>query len=589
MKSQSAIFASLLLASLAAQAQLPAAQRMKMSEQKLLQIIQEKQVTELDQVPALLPKSFRSNFTIKHGLMTDEKGREIHGPRGHLSEGDIPGLGQHSEPLALRAFLFDPYTGFGISYNGGVSPTTRDLQTGGNSLDTITFDFGKKEFRLAKIDFPLQTAGKAIPNSQNCTLCHGPSNRPIFSMYPDWPRFYGSDNDELRFGQPPRSSKDANPDFKKASAMDLLRRDLQLREYKYFHQFKETVVPKNPRYTPLFAKDAYDVHGFKEPNSTYSEYPYRSDVEQPGKELVASDVSRAFTRRAGLRFNLLYSRLFVQQVVKKITTHPNFEKFGRFFVYNTMRCAPETQNNRNVMRTWYTPVAAALTEVEKNKTIAYEKWDPTNADPSRRLTTIGHFELPSGRLSLREGESLLDYGQNLALFGLKINDVDMRFTYHHDAYKPENAFRDLCATSKDKDCADQVMQVGYLQKSYFNAYNDGSTTMDEHLTAELLQVLAQKDSVLAAFLKKRGALGIRGLLNKYSGDTFKDRLVFDREFFTAMDSYSKWFSLPYPYKAGDKENHNSFFNLHHRALFTSSYRESYNGVCQILERRLTAK
>lgn len=557
--------------------------RVPMSEARLLKIIADNQVTELDQVPGLLPKSFVANFTLKHGLIADEQGRTILGPRGHLTEADIPGLGQHSLPLAPRAFVFDPSTGFAISYNGGQAQ-------GGETLDTLSFDFTEKKFRLVKIDFPLTTPGLATTNSQNCTLCHGPNNRPIFSMYPDWPRFYGSDNDELRFGQPPLKPSDPNPNFQNADALTLLRRDIQLREFKWFHLFKDTVVPHHPRYAPLFAKEAYAVHGFKESNEVYREYPYRSDVEQPGIELNAADVSRSFTRRAGLRFNLLYSRLFVQQVTRQITTHPRFEKFAPFFVYNIMRCGPETGNRSKVMQAWQGQVQNALLEVERNGEIEYQVWNPLAADVNQRLVTSGRFQLPQGHLSLREQNSLLDYGQNLALFGLKINDVDMRLTYHHEAYKPENAYRDLCANlPAGKDCSDQVMQVGYLQHSYFNSYNDGSTTMDEHLTASLLETLSRKDANLAAYLKKRGPFAIRGLLNKYSGPTFKDRMLYDREFFTQMDGYAKWFSLPYPLEKGDKENPRSLFNLHHRATFTSNYRESYLGVCGILEKKLLAR
>jgi hypothetical protein len=340
----------------------------------------------------------------------------------------------------------------------------------------------------------------------------------------------------------------------------------------------EVVAAGHPRYAPLFDPEAYAMHGFKEPNSEYRAYPYRSDVEQPGVDLNASDVSRAFTRRAGLRFNLLFSRLHVQEVVKRIVSHKRFSQFGPLFVYNLMRCGPESGDKTEVIRKWQERLTAALSEVASSQEIEYTRWNPAELDESKRLIVTGHFALPSGGLTLRERGSLLDYGQNLALFGMKINDVDMRFTYHHPAYDPENAYNDLKP--------DRVMAVGYLAHSYFNAYNDGSTTMDEHLVSNLLQELARSDKTLAAYLKKRGPYAIRGLLNKYSGDTFKDRLVFDREFFTQMDSYSKWFSLPYPFEKGDKDDHNSFFNLHHRAMFSPNYRESYDGVCGILERKL---
>lgn len=564
-----------------------------MSREALLSIIGRNEVTQLDQVPGLLTKEFLSNFTLKHGLMVDEQGREIRGPRGHLPEGDVPGLGQHSEPLAPRVFVFDPGTGFSISYNGGTRADRLTPQEGGQTLDTMSFDFNTKTFQLSKIDFPLQVAGRATPNSQNCTLCHGPQNRPIFSMYPDWPRFYGSDNDELRFGQPRLKPDDPPSDFSRANAMDLMRRDIQLREYRYFHQFKDEVVPNHPRYTPLFSPAAYNVHRFTVTNDNYQEYPYRSDVEQPGVALDASAVSRSFTRRAGLRFNLLYSRLLVQQVVQKIKTHPRFTEYAPFFVYNLMRCGVETNagnvtKQTAVMRAWQPRVLAALKEVEEKQSIPYFHWNMDDTNEATRLVRVGYFQLPNGQLTLRERGSLLDYGQNLALFDLKINDVDMRFTYYHEAYKPENAYKNLCDNlPAGKDCGDQVMQVGYLQKSYFNSYNDGSTTMDEHLVAELLKVMAQSDVALANYLKQRGPFAIRGLLNKYAGATFEARMVYDREFFTQMDSYSKWFSLPYPMPAGYKADMKSFYNLHHRAPFSQNYLDSYNGVCGMLERKLT--
>lgn len=565
----------------------------KTTREQLIQKIRDNQVTTLDQVPPLLSKSFLSNFTIKHGLMADEKGVPIDGPRGHLAEPDVPGLGMHSEPLSPRAFVFDPYSAFIISYNGGKKSDGITPQQGGDDLDTLSFDFATKTFQLSKIVFPLQSPGVTALSTQKCSLCHGEKSRPIFSMYPDWPRFYGSDNDELRLGQEPLSPEDPPSDFSGADAMTLKRRSIQLREFAYFHQFKDEVAPHHSRFAPLFSSEAYGVHLFAEPNSVYREYPYRSDVEQPGQELDASAVSRSFTRRAGLRFNLLTSRLLVQQVVHQIETHPRFAQFGNFFVYNIMRCgveAPTVSNPSAVMQKWSTPLLNTLKQVEASGVIRYSKWNTQAVDDSQRLIPYGSFQLPmvngEKKLLLREGGSLLDYGQNLALFDLKINDVDMRFTYYHDAYLPENSYKDLCAGSKTKHCGDQVMQVGYLQRSYFNSYNDGSTTMDEHLTAELLKVLSRSNPELAAYLKARGPYAIRGLLNKYSGPTFEKRMVYDREFFTQMDDYSKWFSLPYPMEAGFKEDHDSLFNLHHRATFAPNYRESYENVCGLLKKKL---
>lgn len=548
----------------------------QMNQQNLQAIIRDNNVSEIDQLIPLLPKKFLSNFTIKHGLMNL-------GPRGHLAEGDVNGLGLHSEPLAPRTFVFDTATGFVISYNGGKKHDGTP-QEGGQTLDTMSFDFNSKTFQLSKIDFPLRVAGQAQPNSNTCTLCHGDNNRPIFSMYPDWPRFYGSDNDELKLGE-------GNPSAINGVRDTITRRrfEVQAEERRYFHEFRNSVVPQHPRYAPLFDPAAYGIHRFPVSNSQYPEYPYRSDVEQLGESLDASAVSRSFTRRAGLRFNLLYSRLLVQQVVDKIKKHPRFPTYGKFFVYNIMRCGIEAQPNRGtqIMQTWSAPLQRTLTEVQSSRRIEHKVWNEYATADSERLVHDSYFTLPNGQLTVLDGK-LLRYDQNLALFDLKLNDVDMRFTYYHPAYLPKNAFKDnkkLCEDS-DADCSAHVMSVGYLQKWYFNSYNDGSTTMDEHLTAELLKVLAESDSSLAQILRQRGAYAIRGLLNKYSGSTFEARMVYDREFFTQMDALSKWFSLPYPMVGDFRRNQNSFYNLHHRAGFSSNYRDSFNAVCGHLERRL---
>ncbi|MCC6138641.1 MAG: hypothetical protein IT287_08405, partial [Bdellovibrionaceae bacterium] len=258
-----------------------------MSESLLLELLQTKQVTDLDEVINILPPSFTAHFTLKHGEM-------INGPRGHKAEADVPGFGQHSEPMAPRAFVFDYTSGFAISYNSGV--VSKGLpQQGGQTLDTISFDFTKKTFRLAKIDFPINKGVTPAMNSHDCTSCHGPNNRPIFSMYPDWPRFYGSDNDELTGNT-----------------------DIQKNENAHFLQFKTKVAPQHPRFSALFDPSTIKkYHGYND----YKLYPYRYDTSE-----VPSDLSRAFSFRAGLRFNLLYSRLLVQQLTQKIVDYKKSEK-----------------------------------------------------------------------------------------------------------------------------------------------------------------------------------------------------------------------------------------------------------------------
>lgn len=531
---------------------------------------------ELDQVPRLFTPAFLSNFIVKHGMEHD-------GPRGHKLEHDVPGFGIHAAPEKPRIYVFNPGTGMVVSYN-----SDKDQQ-GGDTLDVMTYEEASKSVQFRKLEFPIQN-GQYNLSDQSCVLCHGGAGknekiRPIFSMYPDWPRFFGSDNDELVLGlrYPTPESIPAGTDV-----VTRERIKMQHLEHDSFMKFKFEIAPRHPRYAPLFSEAAYKTHGFPEKPEQYKEYPYRSDVELIGEKLDPSDVSRAFSRRAGLRFNLFTSRLNVKQVVNGIVSQKEqFAKFGTFFVYNIMRCGPETSDNR-VIQKWTPVLVEALKKVEADQSIQYQVWDPAGVAAGRPLAEAGHFTLDHGNLTLiGKKRALLEYGENLALFGLKINDVDMRFTYYHPDYLPKNAYRDL----KPID----VMQVGYLDmcgdangrcEKYFNAYNDGSTTMDEHLTANLLLELGKTNKAIGDFMKKNGASTARGLLDKYSGSTFENRLKLDRPFFQKMDSMSKWFSLPYPYQKGDEGRATTFIEMHHRAPFNSTYQANYKAACAILEKEL---
>lgn len=545
-------------------------------QNSFLETLKRNNVTELDQVPGVLSPVFLSNFIVKHGM-------EHAGPRGHKFEHDVPGLGIHAEVEKPRIYVFSPSSGAAISYNGDRS------QQGGESLDLMTYEESTKSFQFGKVDFPIQ-AGQYKLNRESCNLCHGgvgpnEKSRPIFSMYPDWPRFFGSDNDELVLARkyPNEASIPTKTD-----SVTRERIRMQHIEHDAFFRFKYQIAPQHPRYAPLFSAAAYATHGYPEKPESYQEYPYRSDVELIGQKLDPSDVSRAFARRAGLRFNLLYSRLNVRQVVNTIVSQKEqFDQFGTFFVYNIMRCAPELSSDA-VIRRWTPRLTDALKKVEAERSIEYRFWDARNASSGRPLTEQGTFALDQGRLTLiGQKKALLHYGQNLALFRLKINDVDLRFSYYHEDYLPQNAYRNL----KPID----VMQVGYLDmcgsssntcEKYFNSYNDGSTTMDEHLTANLLLELGKKNKIIGDFMKKNGASVNRGLLDKYSGGTFTNRLKLDRKFFEQMDRLSKWFSLPYPYQKGDDGIATKFIEMHHRAPFNSTYQANYKAACGILEAEL---
>lgn len=582
----------------------------EMNLDNLLEIFETHNVTKLDELPALLPYKFVSNFQLKHGKNEEhvrESGVTAHGPRGHKPEFDIEGMGIHAEPLHPRVYVFDPKTGFAISYNGGKKDDGSPIQ-GGHTLDIFEYNSNDHSFELHKIDFdgPGNTitpgSARSLLSNESCTSCHGPNNRPIFSMYPDWPRFYGSDNDELLFGVGENNPEAAYP------ADDLylrrLRHATQKWEREHFSLFKQGPARTEDRYKPLFVPQAYTFNGFSpvpaDPAQRitdalqlrltpyiYDQYPYRSDVEQ-GPRLDLSNISRAFTRRAGLRFNLLYSRLLVRHVVHQMTTGANeerFNRFGPFFIYNMMRCGTATTSEPNATnRTAVIDAWRSSLERELRRTAAhldYKVWSEGG------LTDIEHNLMQNG-LKLRENGTLLDYQQNLALFGLKINDVDMRFTYYHPDYDPRSEGMNSQLCNSTASCLSKTMDVGYLEGSYFNSYNDGSTTMDEHLTAQLLIELSKKLGYeeMRQILYPNGGnvpnpVLIRGLLDKYQAnspeDTYYYRMRFDREYFGEMDKYSKWFSLPY---AESVKEH------HHRAPFEQRYRPGYERVCSMLKSKL---
>lgn len=579
----------------------------EMNIENLLEIFDTHSITQLDQLPPVLPHKLMSNFQLKSGINVD-------GPRGHKHEVDVPGMGIHAESLAPRVYIFDPKTGFALSYNGGRSANGSPIQ-GGHSLDIFEYNESDHSFNLQKIDFhgpnntiPLGGA-RAAMNNDSCVSCHGPSNRPIFSMYPDWPRFYGSDNDELLLGvttdaegRPINLREDVNcaAKYTNDAFMSLLRCETQKVERRDFLSFKAGPAQSNPRYSPLFSPEAYQYNlvpaDVREnnfdvasaPEYFYEQYPYRSTVEQDSS-VDASNESRAFTRRAGLRFNLLYSRLLVRNVIHKMTNHPNFDDYGMFFVYNIARCGPQStkrvgdrdvektpEEKTAVMNRWRPVILRELQRVDAQNRIEYHVWDESSASKLRSID----YNVAANGVELKAGGAQLQYGQNLALFDLKINDVDMRFTYYHPAYDPNNAFRELC--SNKAACLSKTMDVGYLEGGFYNSYNDGSTTMDEHLSAQILLKLAETDEEIRNLMYRNGRhnpLLARGLLDKYGGPTFRERMRYDTEFFTLMDGYSKWFSIPYAESVKD---------LHHRAGF-NLYREGYNNVCRTLERKLLTR
>jgi hypothetical protein len=444
-----------------------------MTRERLVQMLVDRpNVTTLDQVPAILPGDFLINFVLKHG-------NKIKGERGHLIETKVS---QSSDPLLPRAIIYDERTAFTVSYNGGAPE-----QTANQRLDLLSFDFGKKAFSLQQIDFPIAPSHPQLATT-DCATCHGPNLRPIFSMYPDWPSFYGSDNDEL--------------------TGDVA---VEEKEFADYRAFRAKTVPTHPRYSPLyFDKRVESRLGLK----MYPSFPYRPDVSERIR-----DTSRAFAFRPALRLGILYNRLMAQSVGQRIKEHKNYDEFGPYFLFNLLECN-WSANSASARAAWASRVEKALGKPAK----------------------------------IRDG-GLLDYRQALALFDLRVNDIDIRYSYNHAGYENEDASK-------------KPMELGYIGR-YFNSYFDGSATIDELLATQLH----------ADMTKNRRGFKVpatpRGLTTKYQH--LEERFKLDENFFRQMDRHGMWLPIPYPLSLND---------VHHREGFGPELVAHHRGMCTALESQL---
>jgi hypothetical protein len=338
-----------------------------MSKQRLDSVIQSGQIKSLDKLPAALPKDFLINFTLKHGKLRT-------GERGHLVERDVS---QSSDPLAPRVIMWDERSGFTISYNGGTPG-----QTEGQRLDVHEFDAQTKQFKLSGLEFNGNTAPVYKTDSQiaeanrKCGRCHGPGARPIFSMYPDWPSFYGSDNDEL-------------------TNMTREVQRLEANDYKAFRA--QVATQQTPRYFPLF--DAVNVPAKLRGTQLYPQFPYRMNHSE-----VSNDTSRSFAFRPSLRLGILGNRLMAQAAVEKITKHPNYAKFKGLVLHDLLECRWPNATDFQTSG-WASQVQTA-----------------NGAQP--RMA-------PGGRT--------LHYRDLLKLVGLEVRDIDIRYSYNHEGYASDDA------------------------------------------------------------------------------------------------------------------------------------------------------
>ncbi len=445
----------------------------------LLTLLEAHQVKGLDEVPPLLPDAVLRNFVLKHGVHRT-------GERGHLSERQVS---QSASPQAPRAILWDERSGMVLSYNGG-----QKTQTNGQRLDWQAFDPKTRTFHLEAIDFPIEPGrAKAYgkDGGADCVACHGPLERPIFSMYPDWPAFYGSDNDELGSA--------------KVAVQGAERRD--------YEAFRKGLGATSARYTPLFdparvkRTAGVDIYPF---------WPYRPDLDE---KITAP--SRAFAFRPGLRLGVVLNRLQSEMLAERIAAHPSFASLGTLFVHELLQCASSPAASR--------------------------------AHAERVASALGEKGPPAALLH----EGLVHYRKLLALWGLTVADVDIRFAHSNPAYASD-------------DARGKPMGVGYIGR-YWNAYFDGASTIDELVAYLLVEHLTKTDPKVRA-LDAAGGLRENSLTRKYGH--IQSRYAFDQTFFWSVDTRAPWIPIPYP-----KE----LEGPHHRQGFPAELREQHQKLCAALE------
>jgi hypothetical protein len=476
MKTNPLITLSLVLLSLTISA-FTNSQQPEDTETNLTDLIQKNNIRTLEDLVPLLPTEMRSNFALKHGIKRS-------GERGHLIEAKVS---QSADPDLPRAILWNERNGFTVSYNGGATN-----QLANQRLDILSFSEKDKIFSLTAINFPLSEEqiinghSKIVVQDQSCKECHGSMNRPILSMYPDWPAFYGSDNDELN-----------NPN----SAVQKL-------ENTDYQNFLRSAGSQSPRYAPLFDSSLVEQnYGLK----IWPTYPYRQDTSE-----VASHISRSFSFRPLLRLGIIYNRQTAKVIFHKMKQQSNYPKWGLFTLHSLLQC------------NWNPdfPKTKALIKSEMQKDLK---------------------ETPRWVMS----ENLqLDYYQLWKIYNLKINDVDIRYSYNHAGYANTNASK-------------KIMEPGYINR-YFNSYFDGTATIDELIAGELLDDLSNQYPELASKYR------LRGLTEKYQ--RFVDRFHYDKEIFSNFDRLGKWFPIPYDPVV---------FKPHHRETYDTEMIQEHKDICNL--------
>ncbi len=140
----------------------------KYNWQWLNQLIDEKNITTIEELLPELPEALRRDYVLMY------KSRSI----------------QHSDYQAPRAILNWDHGRKVISFNEGPN------YKGGNSIEMIQFNEIQRRFEFHRLDFESGKPPKRDQNLQRCHGCHRADPRPNWEHYFDWPGAYGAHDDQ---------------------------------------------------------------------------------------------------------------------------------------------------------------------------------------------------------------------------------------------------------------------------------------------------------------------------------------------------------------------------------------------------------
>jgi hypothetical protein len=144
---------------------------------KIVALIGSHSITSLDELLALLPSEYRSHYTLAY------KSESL----------------QCASATSPRVVMYGDDAKTVLAFNGDPK------QCGYNQLEVMQFNTKSKQFEFHEISFPAPGKKDSVhfsQNSQKCAGCHADHEasaglRPNWSEYPNWPGFYGENDDDI--------------------------------------------------------------------------------------------------------------------------------------------------------------------------------------------------------------------------------------------------------------------------------------------------------------------------------------------------------------------------------------------------------